>query len=137
MYKVNKLGGYIRLSDNAFIPNDPANTDYQAVLAWLAAGNSPQPEALPSIEDLIKANINEVQIELDRVAQEKGYDNILSACSYAADVNAFQAEGQAFLKWRSDAWAQAYSVLSEVQAGTRPLPTPEEAVAMLPALVLP
>ncbi len=33
----------IRTSDNAFIPFDPANTDYQAYLKWIDEGNTPLP----------------------------------------------------------------------------------------------
>ena len=35
--------GIIRLLDNAFIPFDEANTDYQEYLKWVAAGNTPLP----------------------------------------------------------------------------------------------
>ena len=48
MYKlipIDMLGReYIRrLSDGACIPFDPANSSYQAYLAWLEAGNQPLP----------------------------------------------------------------------------------------------
>lgn len=48
MYKIYKnINGDIvvveRLSDNAFIPFDQDNTDYQAYLKWLAEGNTPLP----------------------------------------------------------------------------------------------
>ena len=33
----------IRLSDNAGIPMSEANTDYQAYLKWVEAGNTPEP----------------------------------------------------------------------------------------------
>ena len=35
--------GIKRIADSAFIPLDPANTDYAAYLEWVAAGNTPLP----------------------------------------------------------------------------------------------
>ena len=32
-----------RLPDNAYVPFDPANSDYQAYLKWVSEGNTPQP----------------------------------------------------------------------------------------------
>ena len=32
----------LRKSDNAVIPFDPANTDYQEYLEWIAEGNQPE-----------------------------------------------------------------------------------------------
>ena len=42
MYKITEHENVIRVSDNAFIPFDPANTDYQAYLKWLEEGNTPE-----------------------------------------------------------------------------------------------
>ena len=35
----------LRLPDNATIPNDDQNTDWQQYQVWLAAGNTPLPPA--------------------------------------------------------------------------------------------
>jgi len=38
----NNIENVQRLSDGAFIPFDPVNTDYQEYLAWVADGGVPE-----------------------------------------------------------------------------------------------
>ena len=51
MYKIyisNLVNGVVRIADNAFIPFDPANTDYVEYLKWVSEGNQPLPADDPS-----------------------------------------------------------------------------------------
>lgn len=74
-----------------------------------------------------------VQVHMDASAKAKGYDNIVSACSYAGASNPFQAEGQAYVAWRGNVWAQCYADLAAIQAGTKTMPVSVAAyIATLP-----
>lgn len=66
MYKLVEHG-IKRLSDGASIPNDPANSDYQAYLEWVAEGNTPAPY---KAAEEIAAELESFQIEeADLVAE--------------------------------------------------------------------
>lgn len=73
---------------------------------------------------LQKSIVEATQQRLDDFAKERGYDGILSACTYASSaVPKFQTEGQYCANSRDDTWATLYAILGEVQAGTRAVPT--------------
>jgi hypothetical protein len=55
MYKLIKSAygesfSVVRTTDGWSIPFDPANTDYQAYLQWIAEGNQPLPPDAPATE---------------------------------------------------------------------------------------
>jgi hypothetical protein len=78
------------------------------------------------------------QARLDAFARTRGYDGILSACTYATSANPkFAAEGQYCVQARDATWATCYEILNAVQSGARPTPTWEELEAELPALQWP
>lgn len=79
--------------------------------------------------------IDGVQNHLDEVAMSRGYDGILSVCSYFdSGVERFDYEGVQARKWRSQVWAYCYAYLDDVLAGNRPIPTLEELIEELPKI---
>ena len=66
----------------------------------------------PSIEDYERA----VEDVLQECAAAHRYDDIVSACSYAAVENPFQAESAAILQWRGNVWAWCYGLLADSPA---------------------
>jgi hypothetical protein len=46
-YRLNRFGGVIRTADEAFIPDNPSNTDRVRYEAWLAGGGVPNPYVPP------------------------------------------------------------------------------------------
>jgi hypothetical protein len=76
---------------------------------------------LQALQDNIAWN---TQQRLDDFARTRGYDGILSACTYASSTRAkFAAEGQYAVTARDATWDMLYTIMREVQAGTRPLPS--------------
>ncbi|KQZ34304.1 hypothetical protein [Massilia sp. Root1485] len=97
----------------------------------LAPAVPPPPPAVP---DYVTA----VQAMMDAKAQERRYDNILSACTYATSTQAkFQAEGQACVAWRDAVWSRCYELMADVDSGTIAQPTIDELLAMLPGMEWP
>lgn len=111
--------------------------DDPAFLAWCAEGNAPAEvgNAPEDCYDLRAMTIQTVQSHLDSVASERGYDGILSLCSYATDPHPrFGKEGQAGVVWRGVVWSFVYEYAAAVESGAQPPVMPDALVALLPPM---
>ncbi len=113
----------------------------QAITAGMVeiTGSWPPAPTPAEVADQIRADLTlAVQAHLDATAGTRNYDGILSLCSYAASTSPkFGLEGLAGVAWRDAVWAACYSIMAEVQAGTRAVPTADDLMAELPAMVWP
>jgi hypothetical protein len=107
-------------------------------IGWVWNGTSFAPAPIPpsQIQDEI---VTATQQRLDNFAKTRNYDSILSACTYAADLNPkFAAEGQYCVDARGATWTKLYEIMDEVEAGTRPMPSGYSDIeSELPPLVWP
>lgn len=101
-------------------------------------GDEILPADTPSAAEIVAGLTAAVQAHLDKVAKSRGYDGILSACTYATDTHPpFKMEGQACVNWRGEVWSKCYQIMAAVQAGTHQMPTAESLIAELPVMVWP
>jgi hypothetical protein len=91
-------------------------------------------KAAALFEQAHSALIFGVQEYLDTLARSRGYDSILSLCTYASSGNAeFAAEGQAGVNLRDGCWVVGHQIAADVLAGTRTMPTLPEVLDELPS----
>lgn len=73
-----------------------------------------------------------VENMLNDSAKTRGYDSIISECSYATSTGTFGAEAQVTVDWRDAVWTYVYQVQADVNSGARIEPTLSELMLELP-----
>ena len=137
-YKLNTDGTIQSRSkqvDNTWLPlSDLATKEDGSYYTYYNVDGTPDLAKI-MLEDkanTLQAMESAIQEYIDSQAKNRGYDSIVSACSYAGYTNEFQTEAVSLGVWRSAVWTKAYQVQADVEAGTIPMPTVDELIAMLP-----
>lgn len=101
----------------------PVQINGQWVQVWEVRAASA--EEIAQRQQAIKDQITvDVQARLDAFAKTRGYDNIVSACSYATSTHPrYGAEGRYCVAVREQTWDAMFAIEADVLAGTRPIPS--------------
>ena len=137
----NEITNVLRVRDDAQIPLDESNSDYDACLKWLDKNNltlEQLEEAYPKSEqDYIRLYSDAMQVHIDATAHSKDYKDGVSCASYSVSTNVgWKAESLAFIAWRDSCWRYAYQVLDNAQSGTQ-LPSLQDFIDNCPVITWP
>lgn len=95
-------------------------------IGWAFDGTNVTAPTPPSKtpEEIQAEIVAATQERLDAFARTRHYDDIKSASDYAGcSVSRFDIEGTYCRNARAETWDALYTMLGEVQAGTRPMPS--------------
>ena len=87
----------------------------------------------PTLEDLTENVRVALQAEIDAKAKSFGFSGGNALMLYAGFLNPFQPLAQVFATWESSVWVEADAYKHDVIAGTKPMLSPSEAVALMPS----
>lgn len=147
MYKFSpsKRGFYL-IGFNKNIPKDAVDVDFE-YHQYLIDGQSNGKQIgwdekinKPVLYDFDEVSITKkfeqvrlaLQQAIDIKAQEFGFSGGNALILYAGFLNPFQLLAQQFASWEVSVWVEANIYKDQVIAGTMPMLSPSEAVAMMP-----
>lgn len=142
---ITKQGQIQPIEDN-YTTNQPPDRENQYI--WNEENRSWQKytEVIDPIK-LLKSYEDTIQQYIDRVAQDRGYDNGYTCASYYRDKNPkFASDAKVFKDWRSDVWIQVNTILNQYQSQLSNMetitkedltefPIVEDIISDLPAIV--
>lgn len=117
---------------------DPVEVDGQWYHHFILVPMTPEQVAVKNAE-LWTSYTMDTQNRLNAFAQTRGYDSMLSLCTYSTSpTEKYAIEGQYGVTSRDETWQQFYIIQDEVIAGTRPMPQNyQEIIPDLPVLKWP
>ncbi len=114
------------------VPNEVQPTEQELIDFGIAN------EQAIVLNKLFNDAVPQIQSLIDNTARLKQYGDGYACASYATSTNPlWQSQALAFIAWRDQVWIYSYTEFEKMAQGQRPIPTIEEFLTELPAIVWP